>query len=175
MRFEHPGVDTKRHRLGAGFTTLEVLMALVLVVLVVVFTGRAIVTTFALIGRGESFDGERAARARTQAVAWVQAATEYSRKVGFDDLVLNCCSFWISSSTATSPYDDGAGGPAVDLPTGFQCGHVQMSDGVTPPWPGADPNAVRLVTVEIYRVKASCSDGGPEQPFISHQTAVAKR
>jgi len=157
---------------GGGFTTLEVLMALVIVVMVVVFTGRVIVTTFALIGRGESFTGERAARARSQAVAWVQAATEYTRKVGFDEVVANCCSFWISASTATYPYG-GAGRP--DLPTGFQCGHVQVSDALTPPWPGADPNAVRLVTVEIFRVKAACADGGPEQPYISHQTAMADR
>lgn len=167
----------RRRPRGGGFTTLEVLMALVIVVMVVVFTGRVIVTTFALIGRGESFDGERAARARSQAVAWVQAATEYTRKVGFDEVVANCCSFWISASTATSPYDDAnaPGVPAFNLPTGFQCGHVQVSDALTPPWPGADPNAVRLVTVEIYRVKAACADGGPEQPYVSHQTAMADR
>lgn len=154
-------------------------MSLMLVVMAVVFTGRVIVTTFALIGRGECrassfscFDGERAARARSQAVAWVQAAAEYTRKVGFDGLAVNCCSFWISAATATSPYD-GPGRPA--LPVGFQCGHVQVSDAVIPPWPGADPNAVRLVTVEIFRVKAACADGGSEQPYVSHQTAIADR
>jgi hypothetical protein len=170
----------RRHTHHGGFTTLEVLMALVLVTTVVMFTGRVIVTTFALIGRGECrtpqvncFDGERAARARSQAVAWIQAATEYSRKVGFDTLTTspNCCSFWISTASAASPYD-GTGSPS--LPAGFECGHLLLSNWNDPTNP-PDPNTVRLLTVEIFRVKATCADGGAEQPYVSHQTAVADR
>jgi len=153
-----------------GFSTLEVLIALVLVAMAVLFTGRVIVATLAVIGRGNTFQGEKPARSRSEAVVWTQAVTEYTRKVGLVTLTTppsSCCSFWISASSADPPYN-GSGSPV--LPAGFRCGHVALAS-----WEGIDPNAVRLVTIEIYRVKATCADGGPEQPFIAIQTSIAAR
>ena len=160
-----------RHgRRSAGFTTLEALVAVFLIVLVVVFTGRVIVTTIALIGRGNTAD-QHGARVRSQATVWIQAVTEYTRKVGFDELSApaTCptvpCEFRMPAVSV--PY---AGAPA--LPRGFRCGILRLSD-----WDGAGPVApteLRLMTVEIY--EADCAVVTPTTtPFMAAHSGIARR
>lgn len=151
-----------------GFSTLEVLISLMLIVLVVVFTWRTIGATLALLGSGNR-DYQKAARLRTQTTGWIQAVTEYTRQVGFTAVPIG--SFWIPQtlSSATPPYN---GGPA--LPVGFQCGHVIIAD-----WDGGgpvNPADLRLVTVEVYRVRPTCSDSAPPgTPYLSARTGIANR
>lgn len=149
----------------SGFSTLEVLVAILLVALVVVSTGRVIVTTIALIGRGTVSD-QQGARSRSQASAWIQAVTEYTRKVGFEALQAECpsvpCQITVPSST-------GAYQEAPALPRGFQCGRVRLSR-----WDGSAvsevaPENLRLITVEIY--EQSCVDS----PSLAAHTAIARR
>lgn len=159
-----------RHgRRSAGFSTLEALVAVFLIVLVVVFTGRVIVTTIALIGRGNAAD-QPGARVRSQATVWIQAVTEYTRKVGFDALGAACptvpCAFPMPA--VSGPY---AGAPS--LPRGFRCGVLRLSD-----WDGAGPVApteLRLVTVQIY--EAACPGGvlPVTPPFMAAHTGIARR
>ncbi|MDR7521126.1 MAG: hypothetical protein QN168_01555 [Armatimonadota bacterium] len=159
---------TPCRRQHAGFTTLEVLIASLLIVMVVVFTGRVIVGTLRLIGRGNS-DEQQGARLRTQATVWVQAVTEHTRKLGFAQLDAACptvpCDFRVPASPG--PY---AQAPA--LPGDFSCGRILLRD-----WDaagsGADPSAVRLLTVELYRV--ACSDLDGAAPFTVAHTGVATR
>lgn len=154
----------------AGFTTLEVIVAVLLVALVVVFTGRVIVTSIALIGRGTVSD-QQGARARSQASAWIQAVTEYTRKVGFETLQTECPS--VPCQITPVPSSTGVYAQAPPLPQGFQCGRVRLS-----PWDGSNrpevaPESLRLVTVEIY--EQACNAIGGTAPSLAAHTAIARR
>ncbi len=157
-----------------GLTVLETLVAALLIVLVVIFTGRTAVTTLSLVGRGRA-DDEHGARARSQAITWIRATSEYARKVGFDSLVSACalgCTIPPGNppSGATSPFDRG---PA--LPTGFQCGRVLISAWTSPlPSPPPSQAALRRITIEVYRGGTSCGDVGTT-PFLAGHTAIASR
>jgi hypothetical protein len=158
---------TIRRRREAGFSTLEVLISLVLIVLVVVFTWRTIGVTLALLGSGNRSD-QKAARLRTQASAWIQGVAEYTqaRDVGFASCAAVPCSFWMP--TGAAPYNQG---PA--LPANFQCGHVLIDD-----WDAGGPvNSadLRLISVEVYRVRSSCTDAGVGTPYLSAFTGVANK
>lgn len=150
-----------------GFTTLESLVALLLIVVVVVLTGRVIVTTLTLVGRGAN--DELGARLRSQATVWTQGVAEYTRKLGFAELVAEC-----PSVPCSIPLPAGAGSryaQAPALPRGFQCGLVRIAD-----WDGAggrDPSTLRLVTVEIFTNCPGGAPGGP--PFLIAHTGVAAR
>ncbi|MDQ7858241.1 MAG: hypothetical protein QN174_09080 [Armatimonadota bacterium] len=161
-------VERGRPRAGApGFTTLESLVALLLIVAVVVLTGRVIVTTLTLVGRGAN--DELGARLRSQATAWTQGVVEYTRKLGFPALVAEC-----PTVPCSIPLPAGAGSryaQAPALPLGFQCGVVRLAD-----WDGAggrDPSTLRLVTVEIFTNCPGGSPGGP--PFLIAHTGMAAR
>jgi hypothetical protein len=162
-------VNIPRRR-EAGLSTLEVLISLVLIVLVVVFTWRTIGATLSLIGSGNQAD-QKGARLRTQASGWIQAVTEYTWDLGFGAGACTSaslpCSFWIPAGA--SPYDQG---PA--LPPGFQCGHVVVDywDGIGG---SVDPAVLRLVTVEVYRARSSCTDAGVGGPYLSAHTGIANR
>lgn len=157
-----------------GLTVLETLVAVLLIVLVVIFTGRTAVTTLSLIGRGKA-DDEHGARARSQAITWIRATSEFARKVGFDSLVAACatgCKIPPGDPPvgATSPFDKG---PA--LPEGFQCGRVLLSTWSSPlPSPPPSPTALRGITIEVYRGGTGCADIGPD-PFLTGHTAMAAR
>jgi prepilin-type N-terminal cleavage/methylation domain len=156
----------------SGFTTLEVIVAVLLVALVVVFTGRVIVTSIALIGRGTVSD-QQGARARSQASAWIQAVTEYTRKVGFETLQTECPSVPCQITPVPSP--TGAYAQAPPLPQGFQCGSVRLSrwDGTDPSDPEVGPSSLRLVTVEIY--EQACGAIAGAAPALAAHTAIARR
>ncbi|MDR7482745.1 MAG: hypothetical protein QN183_03915 [Armatimonadota bacterium] len=166
---------------AAGFTTFEVLLAAVVVALVVAFTIRVVVATLGLVGSSER-DPQHGARARSQATEWIQAAIEYSRAVGFDALrraptcaaltALSPCHFWIPPAvdSADRPFDLG---PA--LPSGFDCGHVQLAQWSASPPPGGDLDNLLSLTVEVYRSRTSCDAGGTGQAFMTAQTAIARR
>jgi hypothetical protein len=154
-------------RREAGFSTLEVLISLILIVLVVVFTWRTIGATLALLGSGNRSD-QKAARLRTQASAWIQGVAEYTqaRDVGFASCATVPCSFWMP--TGAAPYNQG---PA--LPASFQCGHVVVDD-----WDGSGavaPADLRLITVEVYRVRSSCTDAGMGTPYLTAHTGAANK
>ncbi len=152
-----------------GLSAVELLVALSLVVLVVVFTGRVIVTTLALLGRGTG-DVHRAARARSEAAEWIQAVTEYTRKVGFAQAVAACtgspCQIVVPAGDpptgAPAPFDRAPG-----LPRAFQCGRLTLWDWDGPG--GRDPATLRLLTVEVFR---QCNDAAP---FLTAQTGIAAR
>lgn len=155
----------------SGFTILEVLVALLIIALVVVAVARLSVTALHLVGRRDT-DSQKGARARSEAVAWIQAVTEYTKKLGFDTFTTSCssfpCSAWIppTISSATPPYNQG---PA--LPPAFQCGRVLISD-----WDGAGPATtaqLRLLTVEVYHVRADCSNSGSGAPFLAAYSGMA--
>lgn len=158
---------------NSGFTVAEVLVALTVIAFVLVATVQLSVSTLRLIGRRDS-DYQKGARSRSEAVAWIQAATEYTQKLGFDTLTPACssfpCSFWIppTISSAPAPYNQG---PA--LPAAFVCGRVLLSD-----WDGSGPLTIaqlRLLTVEVYSVRTLCSDSGVGSPFLGAQSAMASR
>jgi hypothetical protein len=157
---------------NGGYGVIEILVALTLIVVAVVLTGRVIITTLALVGGGTR-DYQRAARVRTQATEWVQAAAEYTQKLGFAEVVSRCG----ASPCVVPPGDPPVGasapfdvGPA--LPQGFQCGRIRLSDWDGPG--GFDPATLRLITIELYRGGADCSDLGPT-PFATAYTGVAAR
>lgn len=155
----------RTRRREAGFSTLEVLISLVLIVLVVVFTWRTIGATLALLGSGNRND-QKAARLRTQASGWIQGVTEYTRDLGFDACGTMPCSFWIPAGTA--PWSQ-----APALPPGFQCGHVFIDD-----WDAGGPVSpadLRLVTIEAYRVRSSCTDAGSGTPYLTAHTGMANK
>ncbi len=152
-------------RSDRGLSTIEVLVALVLIVLVVVFTWRIIGSSLALLGSGNQ-GYQRAARVRTQATEWIQAIHEYTRSRGFSVCGTVPCTFWIPA--ASGPYSQ-----APALPAGFLCGRVVISD-----WDGAgpvDPAQLRLVTIDIFRARTICDDTGVGGPFLTAQTGMATR
>jgi Tfp pilus assembly protein PilW len=156
-----------RTRNHAGFSSVEVLIALALFLVAVVATGQMIVATLALVGRGTS-DAQQAARARSEGVIWIQAVTEYARKVGFNSLAASCpnlpCTFSIPADTATAtpPFDRGP-----SLPGGLQCGRVTLAD-----WNASvSATDLRLATVEVYR--GTCPPSG--LPFMSANDAIGAR
>ncbi|MGH2454496.1 MAG: type IV pilus modification PilV family protein [bacterium] len=156
-------------RRQVGFSTLEVLVSLFLIVLVVTFTWRTIGVTLALLGSGNRSD-QKAARLRTQASGWIQAVSEYTRAedVGFGvcTALTPPCSYWIPAGGA--PYSVGP-----TLPAGFQCGHV-LIDYWDPGAP-AEWASLRLVTVEVYRARSSCTDAGVGTAYLLAHTGVAVR
>lgn len=154
-----------RQRAGAGLSTIEVLVALVLVVLVVVFTWRVIGSSLALLGSGNQ-GYQRAARVRTQATEWIQGIHEYTSGRGFSVCGTVPCTFWIPA--VSGPYSQ-----APALPAGFACGRVVISD-----WDGGgpvDPAQLRLVTIDIFRARTACDDTGVGNPFLTAQTGMATR
>jgi hypothetical protein len=156
-----------RPGVAPGFTTLESLVALLLIVFVVALTGRVIVTTLTLVGRGTT-DEQHGARLRSQATVWIQGVSEYTRRLGFPALVAACATV---PCAVTLPAGSGAYAQAPPLPLGFQCGVVRLSD-----WDGAggvSPAAVRLVSVEIYTSCPGGAPGGP--PFLVGHTGIAAR
>jgi hypothetical protein len=149
-------------------------VAVILVALVVVFTGRVIVTALSVVGRGRT-EVQQGARARSEATVWVQSTTEYIRKIGFAAMNVSppCaagptvpCEYWISVTPPSGPF---AQAPA--LPASFSCGHVLLSD-----WDGAggvNPDDLRLVTIEIFR-GTGCPTGPSDAPFLQAHTGVAR-
>lgn len=145
-------------------------MALTLIVVVVLLTGRVTISTLALVGRGNA-DFQRAARARSEAAEWIQAVTEYARKVGLAQSAGACtgtpCRIVIPAG------DPPAGAPppfnqAPALPRGFGCGRLTLTDWDGPG--GVDPSTLRLLTVELFT--GTCTD---PQPFLTAHTGVAAR
>lgn len=169
-------------RSDSGFSILEVLVALTLIVFVVLATGRLIVTTLGLIGRGAG-DSSQAARARSEATAWIEATTEYTGRAGFSALIAAAacggnadCSFWVPAgappSGADVPYDRG---PA--LPAGFQCGRVRLQGWGPTPTGSSDPvhpSNLRLITLEIYTSISTCGPGGTGTPFLAAHSGLAR-
>lgn len=157
---------TPRRRADRGISTLEVLVAVVLITMVVVFTWRIIGSTLAMLGSGNR-GFQKSARVRTQATEWIHAVNEYTRRPGGFG-VTAVGTYWIP--TSPGPYSQG---PL--LPPGFSCGRVIIANWAGIPGP-ADPTTLRLVTVEIYRTVSTCGPGGPgTSPFIFAETAIAAR
>ncbi len=161
---------------GYGVSTLEVLIALVLVVLVLLFTGRVVAATLTLIGRGNN-DDQRAARARTVGAEWIRSVSEYTRRLGFGpvaDGIANVCTNVLPCVFTIRPAPGGADAPysaGPALPRGFSCGRVTVAE-----WQGEDPARLLQVNIAIYRQGTDCADVGTlDPPFLVGQTGLAVR
>lgn len=168
-------------RREAGFSLLEVVVSLqllVLVLLVLLPLNRlalgTIAQSVALVGSGSHGDGKHPARLRTLAVEYVHAKLEYLRSRGYELVRSAEC-----TSASTQPVADavrlippsyiGKGEPRV--PPQFARARVQVQDeevyGVV-----ADGCRPRRVVVSLYRTDA---DAAADRPFARGAMVLAPR
>jgi hypothetical protein len=168
-------------RRDAGFSLLEVvvsLQVLVLVVLVLLPVNRlalgVIAQSSALIGSGSHGDGKHPARLRTLAVEYVHAKLEYLRSRGYELVRSAECTLASTQPVADAvrlvpPSYIGRGEPRV--PPQFARARVQVQDeevyGVV-----ADGCRPRRVVVSLYRTEG---DAAADRPFARAATVLAPR
>ncbi len=166
----HPGVGQ------AGLSMLEALVAVSLVIVVLLASVQVVTRTVAQIGYARTPQAERAARAKSAALHWLQAELDYLRSRGYAYLVTN----YLTPSGGWTSVDGGAAVERIITPTTKEPGESALPrdfakavvrvevEGVEG-CPAACVISVMRARVRLYRAEDD------SVPFVEGATSVVRR
>ncbi len=160
----------------AGLGMLEVLVATSLVILVLLASVQVVTRTVAQIGYARTPQAERAARAKSVALHWLQAELEYLRSRGYGYLTeayLRPSGAWVSVDGGAAvertitPTEKEPGESA--LPRDFAKAVVRVEVEGVEGCPNSCVISVMRVWVRLYRSESD------SEPFVVGATSVVRR
>ncbi len=158
----------------SGLSMLEVVVALTLVAVVMLASVQLVTRAVAQIGSARTEKAERAARAKTVALQWLQGELDYLRSRGYGYLTeayLNPSGGWTRSGAAvqrTITRTNKEPGENA-LPQGFARATVTLEVEGLEGCPSACVISVMRVRVRLYREEADTL------PFVEGATSVVRR
>lgn len=171
---------SRRRRLGgpgqAGLSMLEALVAASLVIVVLLASVQVVTRTAAQIGYARTPQAERAARAKSAALHWLQAELDYLRSRGYGYLTTN----YLNPSGSWTRVDGGAAVERTLTPTAKEPGETALPrdfakavvrvevEGLEG-CPDACVISVMRVRVRLYRT------ADDSVPFVEGATSVVRR
>lgn len=177
----------RRGRAGeAGFSMLEIQVAVVLLTVISLASWSTISSTLALMGSRGSATGQKTAREWTVASGWTQAELEYTKQLGYGG---GCgsppCTIWLQMSggnvevstdncgtwaSGVAPFSEGPGLPVPQFPEGRV---VISTDPYSPTDPYTGSTYLQDIEVDIFsQAQANCAS---PSPYTSAYTAVGIR
>jgi hypothetical protein len=176
----------RRRTRQAGFSMLEVQVAVVLLTVISLASWSTISSTLSLMGSRATTAGQKTARKWTVASGWTQAELEYAKQLGYGG---GCgsppCTIWLQMfggsvqvstdncatwATGVAPFSEG---PPLPVPQ-FPQGRVVIStDPNSPTDPYSNSPYLQDIEVDIFnQVQSNCAS---PSPYTSAYTAVGIR
>lgn len=169
-------ISQAQRRQQAGLSMLEVLVATSLVIVVLLASVQVVTRTVAQIGYARTPQAERAARAKSAALHWLQAELEYLRSRGYGYLTtayLNPSGDWVA-------VDGGAAVERTITPAGKEPGESSLPRDFARAVVRVEVEGVEgcpeACVISVMRVRVRLYRGAEDSvPFVEGATSVVRR